>query len=320
MNGLIALLLVVMGIVAFLIILIFTIKIIRQKIKESRDRLRCRLIAQQNDEVNTVLFSLRNDVNRLEAAVSQVLGTRNSQQDSFYISNNNVEFDLIKKSYIAVAVCDGMGGLSSGEAASQIAVECIMDNVEEYINSPTKKTIPEFLKETAIKANELVYNYGVETGTGMCGTTMVFAFLENNNLYWISIGDSRIYILRDGQIIQITNDHNYAYTLSQRVSQGIITEEQALREENREALISFIGIADLDIIDLSTNPFKLKKNDIVLLCSDGLTKIMSDNQICDFVNSCCENIQKIADGLTDAATEMCMGSQDNTTVAVVAYR
>jgi serine/threonine protein phosphatase PrpC len=74
------------------------------------------------------------------------------------------------------------------------------------------------------------------------------------------------------------------------------------------------------MIDLSVNPFKLIKGDVVLLCSDGLTKIMSDAQICDLVNQYKDDTKELAELLPLTAADMCVGSQDNTTVAVICYK
>ncbi len=305
------------------IVLLFVLyTIVNKHIWAARNRRRLNMIAMQGDDNKTVeLDRYLYSGEKIEAYASQILGTRSSQQDSFYVSGCN-EISLMKKAYTAVAVCDGMGGLSSGEIASRMAVDCIKSIFEETFSGEVKSgvTIPEVLKKIAIKANETVYNYGVETAGGdMCGTTMVLALLENNYLYWLSIGDSRIYIIRDGQIVQLTNDHNYTYILNQKVKEGVMTEEEALREANREALISYVGMSDLDLIDLSSNPLKLERGDVVLLCSDGLTKVMSDAEIAFYVTENGDNAEELAKSLPVYSFDRNSGSQDNTTVAVIKY-
>lgn len=303
-----------------LLVVYYSANIIKERIYAARNKRRLQLIASQGEDMETVSVNVQIDSgNSILAYASQIIGTRNEQQDSFFVSDCG-EFDLLKKSYVVAAVCDGMGGLSSGADASRLAIECIKRETNTYFASDEPKNIPEFLKNIAIKANELVYSYGVENGGGQCGTTMVLTIFENNRLYWLSVGDSRIYVIRNGKIIQITNDHNYAYLLEQRVKEGLITREEAMAERNREALISFIGISELDIIDLCNAPIELEKGDIVLLCSDGLYKVMTDEEICEYVNENKNDPEALARNLPSESFDRNNGSQDNTTVAVVCYK
>ncbi len=304
-----------------IIFIIFIVKFVNVKIWKARNKKRMLIIAKQGEDASTVVADKNVDLKeKILTSASQIIGTRENQQDSFFVSGNS-EFSLGGKVYTAASVCDGMGGLSSGEVASQMAVDVIKARFSEYFNKAGEKNIPEFLKKIAIDVNELVYNYGIENCNGkMCGTTMTLAILENNYLYWLSVGDSRIYIIRDRQIVQITKDHNYTYILENKVNKGEMTNEEALNEANREALISYIGMPELDIIDLSQNPFKLEKEDIVLLCSDGLTKVMTDFEICDYVSENKEDIDELAKSLPLISFDRNTGGQDNTTVAVVCYR
>ncbi|MGN1318429.1 MAG: PP2C family protein-serine/threonine phosphatase [Lachnospirales bacterium] len=311
----------ILGIVLSIVLVVILIRMINKRIWENRNKRRMAIIAAQGEDANTIVGTPFMDVkDDIYVYASQIIGTRNEQQDSYFISDS-VEFDLLHTSYAAASVCDGMGGLSSGEVASKMAVDYARMSFHEYFDKPGLKNIPDFLKNVAINLNKKVYQYSIDScGGQMCGTTMTYVILENNNLYWLSIGDSRIYIIRDKQIVQITNDHNYSYLLDQKVKEGIMSADEAMREANREALISYIGIENLDIIDLSVNPFRLEKGDIVLLCSDGLTKVLSDNEICEYINNNKENLEEMTKLLPLYAFDRNAGSQDNTTVAIVCYR
>ncbi len=313
--------LVILAVIMAIIFVVLLCGRIREAVWERRRQRRKKLIETQVEDLKTLVHgNIADKSDKIEVFGSQILGTRSDQQDSYYMSGSG-EFDLIKKSYVAAAVCDGMGGLSSGEAAGKIAVNCIKNGYESFIRKDDKSDVPAFLREIVLNANNAVNKYGKENcGNEMCGTTMSLVFLVNNYMYWTSVGDSRIYIIRDDQIIQITNDHNYMYILNQKIKEGTMTREEAMNEPNKEALISFIGMNELDIIDLSQTPFTLLPGDIVLICSDGLTKVMTDTEICEYVRGMSGNPKELAENLPIVAFDKNDGSQDNTTVVVISYR
>ena len=109
------------------------------------------------------------------------------------------------------------------------------------------------------------------------GTTVVAVVIENNKMYFLSVGDSKIYILRDNEILAVNREHNYRLSLDEKLKKGQITKEQYIAEEDQaEALISYLGMGNVSLMDINNEPFILQENDIVLLCSDGL---YSDCQI-----------------------------------------
>ena len=148
---------------------------------------------------------------------------------------------------------------------------------------------------------------------------MVAVITEENYLYWASVGDSRIYILRGKDMIQVTRDHNYKLRLDEMVKTGQMTQEQAQAQKQKEALISFLGMGNVSLMDVTDKPFEMHFGDIVLLCSDGVTKTLSDERICAILCNEVVSIEEKAKILVEAAVRENTYSQDNTSVAIVQY-
>lgn len=152
---------------------------------------------------------------------------------------------------------------------------------------------------------------------------MVGVYCRKNLLYWVSVGDSRIYIIRGGQIVRQTRDHNYRLLLKEQLSAGQISQEFYDQEEKTpqaEALISFLGMDGLRVIDGKQQAISLLPGDIVLLCSDGVYKSLTDSQIHAMVRDNDIDMNIAADRLTAMALRYGVKGQDNTTVILLRYR
>ena len=145
------------------------------------------------------------------------------------------------------------------------------------------------------------------------GTTLVAAVIHDEQLYWISVGDSRIYLLRDGIAMQITQDHNYAMELERRVSQGHISADQATHDSERQALVSYLGMPELPYISVSTRPMYLQSGDIILLCSDGLYGSLAHEELVQVMMK----FPGLPDPLIQAVLDKGYLHQDNITVAML---
>ncbi len=254
-------------------------------------------------------------MNRLDIYGDQILGSRETQQDSFSVSGSTDIFSQETPMGWAV-VCDGMGGMSSGEVASQTA-----DAVMHQILGSTSldSNIPELLRQAVFLANEEVKKITLGT-SDISGTTLVSVVANGNQLFYASVGDSRIYLLRGNEIAQITRDHNYAMELDEKVLAGEMTQEEALATAQREALISYIGIQELNLADISSEPILMQNEDIVLLCSDGLTKVLPDEEILRLVNANRDSTKQMVDVLLQEVQLACVRKLDNTTIAVLKYQ
>lgn len=266
-------------------------------------------------DIATLQFNTKPNIadiqHKLQTASGIHQGTRDYQEDALFIEET-ISFSDKDEAQLLGIVCDGMGGMENGKASSKAAVEII---TEEFKNKKTIDDIPKFLKDSIYlvgkKVNEMT------NGTG--GTTLVAAVVDHNKLYWGSVGDSRIYILRKGEIAQLTRDHNYLLTLLERVQRGEISETDARGHPKKEALISFIGMENLELIDICPSPFILQSGDIVLLCSDGLTKTLTDAEIAEIVFERYGDLQETARLLPIETFDRSMGGQDNISVVLIQY-
>lgn len=252
----------------------------------------------------------------ITSASFSIIGDRLTQEDAVYISTDRQLLSAERKRVLA-AVCDGMGGMANGGQASATAIQMIKDTFEQ-VQEDREVNIPNFLISGMKTIDKTIHEFPKEGGRGS-GTTIVAVLVENDKLYWASVGDSRIYILREGTLTQVTRDHNYMLRLQSMVDQGQITQEEADTNRQREALISFLGIGNVSLMDVNMDPFTLQSGDIILLTSDGMTKVLSDEQIKDILSEN-SSVEDKARSLVETAVEQNMRSQDNTTVALLQYQ
>ena len=210
------------------------------------------------------------DCNTLfELAAMTILGDRPQQQDCF-------GWSLRENEGMAV-LCDGMGGHQGGAVASAAAVECLLAAYD--LNSEENPV--GLLSCATLKANQTVCSLKDPSGLPLkAGSTLVAVILRGNELYWSSVGDSRAYLVRGNAFVQITQDQNYRTVLEEQLRSGVITvEEYSSNLPRAEALISYLGIGDLRLVDHNTIPLGLCQGDKLLLMSDGLYKLLPDDAI-----------------------------------------
>lgn len=191
---------------------------------------------------------------------------RNSNQDFVYASDQKVG-----RLPSLLIVADGMGGHAAGDLASRVCVETLVSSIE---GSGQTETIP-VLAEAVQKANRAVLKKAAEKPeyAGM-GTTIVAAVIDGNTLYVANVGDSRLYLIDDDRIDQITLDHSL---VAEMVRSGRISPEQMRNHPEKNIITRAVGgeeNVEADFFDVG-----LHKGDVVLLCSDGLTNMVEDEQI-----------------------------------------
>ena len=252
---------------------------------------------------------------RILTACDSVIGTRNYQQDAVFVSKS-ICTQAGEDARAFAILCDGMGGMNSGEETSRIVVTEMWYGLETMVcGQNLQDTAAFFITETKRMDAMIVSAHGA----GFTGTTMVAAYISGNRLFWGAIGDSRIYLIRRGEIVQVTRDHNYSLYLKEDVEKRKITQEEANTHPKRDALVSFIGSGRTELIDANTEPFLLENGDMVLLCSDGLTKSLTDDAIMTLISTYDYDIKKAVASLTQYAMNSETGPKDNTSVILMKY-
>lgn len=211
------------------------------------------------------------------------------------------------------AVADGMGGHAAGDVASRLAIQAVEQRTVSEVLSPATadKPLPnprEWVVSTTQAANQNVYDQRKVAGTDM-GTTLVMALVVGDTATIANVGDSRAYLLTQNKIIQITTDHSLVERL---IAAGQITKEEATRHPQRNVIYRVIG--DKPQTEVDTFEQRLVPGEALLLCSDGLSGMVSDEQIW-FIWQTSTSPQEACDRLVEAANQV--GGTDNITVVIV---
>ena len=255
-------------------------------------------------------FQAYDENSLFEIAIISVLGDREEQQDS-------VGYE-IKPDEGLVVICDGMGGHDGGKLASSIAVDILTRKyLEEYPTHNIQSVLIDTVEEVDRRIASLTDDFGKPL---QAGSTLVATFIRGKTLHWVSVGDSRIYLYRNGELVQATEDHVYQTLLDEKKEQGLIDElEYQNKSQQGEALISFLGVNGLPKLDTNDNPFTVIKDDKILLMSDGLYKLVTNNEIMRILS----NFTNIEDALkalelkAQKASKYLRINRDNMTVALL---
>ncbi|MDP6417362.1 MAG: Stp1/IreP family PP2C-type Ser/Thr phosphatase, partial [Gammaproteobacteria bacterium] len=172
-----------------------------------------------------------------------------------------------------LAVADGMGGHASGELASRMAIEELVNCLNS--SSKSKSSVARMLENAVKHANSAVHKAGMAPAHMGMGTTLTVAIIAKFNLYVANVGDSRCYLLRGNCLRQVTQDHSY---VAEQVLAGNLTEEEARQHPARNMITRAIGLESRVEVDVFP-PIPLRKGDRVLICSDGLYSMVRDTEI-----------------------------------------
>jgi len=217
-------------------------------------------------------------------------------------------------------LADGMGGHASGEIASNIVVTEMFAELKFKIGelSDHEDQIPSILMNAAACANDCIGDFVSQNpeSFGM-GSTVVAPIIVQNRLYWISIGDSPLYLFRDGELRQLNEDHSLASDIDAMVKTGLITEEQGRSHPDRNCLKSVLIGAAISKIDCPDTPFELQCDDILIASSDGL-QTLTNEQIRKLVADKCEQSgHEIVQTLMTAVESLDSYEQDNISISVI---
>src|SRR5262245_2728586 len=195
------------------------------------------------------------------AELSSTGPVRHHNEDSIGFWQPDSEDDRLVLGSIA-AVADGVGGLSAGEIASRMAIDIALD----LFKTATRGQKPNLLLEQIFKeANLNIYNFGLESEQRRMGTTLSACIFRNKEVSIGHVGDTRVYLVRGGQIKKLTSDHTY---VEMQVKLGLISREDAMSSDLRSVLTRTMGQNPIVQVDFAKST--LNNRDAIVLCSDGL--------------------------------------------------
>ncbi|WP_276346875.1 protein phosphatase 2C domain-containing protein [Daejeonella sp. JGW-45] len=236
--------------------------------------------------------------------------------DTGRVRGNNEDAFIVQLSadgeYILAAAIDGVGGYSGGEIAAALARETIIDQLAKPGGN-----IISMMAEALLKANEKIYQEKIEVReheSMACVLTLAVVDVKNNEFHYIHVGDTRLYLLRDGSLIKVTKDQSFVGYLE---DSGRLTEEAAMSHPKRNEINKALGFNtglenDIDYFETGSSPFL--PGDMILLCSDGLTDLVPRKDITQILSSD-SGIEVMAQELIDDANSK--GGKDNITVVLV---
>jgi len=234
---------------------------------------------------------------------------RQNNEDSFGYWEPEDDQQFLRKGRLAV-VADGMGGYEGGQEASRLAVETLMAVYRDFGGDDPQAALIEGLQAAHEQIRQ--YSFAHPELRGM-GTTCTAAAIVQDALYYVHVGDTRLYLLRDGQIARVTRDHSYVGRL---VESGMISREEAETHPQRNILTAALGTNPDLIMDSPGRPEPLRPEDVLLICSDGLWGQVRDSEILDAVEN--KSAEQAGRKLIELARER--GGPDNITVEILRLR
>ncbi len=234
-------------------------------------------------------------------AKTDIGALRERNEDSYFVDHENRLF----------AIADGMSGHARGDIASRLALQIFEEWVAETPNpasdlGPIKRL--DILENLAIEANRRVYTMGQDSHQyHRMGTTLTAGFVTPSYLAYVHVGDSRLYVLHNDILTQITTDDSLVQKM---IEKGDITPEEGRVHAKRNIITQAIGLAE--VVSLTTDVCPLSAGDIVLACTDGLHDLITDDtETCDIISSA-STLEEASENLINKA--LAYGGTDNVTV------
>ena len=249
------------------------------------------------------------------AAGTNVGKVRENNEDNFYVNGyykkvtatlSEQHKDKNRRKQHLLAVCDGMGGEELGEVAAMIAAKTLV----QYQETDIRSTITDYIQE----ANKLICNEIIKNDGVRIGTTLALLYITAGKAIAYNIGDSRVYLFRNDELMQLSQDHTQVQRL---INMGLLEKDAAANHKDRHKLTQHLGIFPDELIlePHVSQEIDLEQNDIFLLCSDGLTDMVSEDDIADILSNKREKTEFLAEMLISKALEN--GGKDNVTVVLL---
>jgi PPM family protein phosphatase len=239
---------------------------------------------------------------------------RTNNEDSFGYWEPEDDLQFLRKGRLAV-VADGMGGYEGGQEASRLAVETLLAAYRDSKGIDPQQALVEALQAAHQQIRQYSFAHPALRGMGTTCTAAAIVRGEDGGaeygaLYYVHVGDTRLYLIRDGQITRVTRDHSYVGRL---VESGMISPEEAETHPQRNILTAALGTNPDLIMDSPAQPEPLHPEDVLLICSDGLWGQVRDAEILDAVEN--NNAEQSGRELIRLARER--GGPDNITVEIL---
>lgn len=204
-------------------------------------------------------------------ASAQIRGARDYQEDSLAMRLLAQDAGVHANEQLLV-LADGMGGHAGGEIASRLVVDCFC---EAYGRSP--QPVPEALRSSLEAANECIADAVVDAPElrGM-GSTLVGCVIRDNSLFWVSAGDSPLWVCRGTRLLRLNEDHSMVPLLEALAASGELSREEVLADPRRSLLRSALTGRAVALVDLCDQPLRLESGDFVMLASDGIETLTED--------------------------------------------
>ena len=239
--------------------------------------------------------------------------------DPGMVRSHNEDSIAVEPAIGLAVLADGMGGYNAGEVASGIAVAMFAAEMRQALAQAQPHRTDEageplavkLIREHSAKANTAIYQTAKSQPqySGM-GTTLAVALFFDNRVAVGHIGDSRLYRMRNGKLEQVTRDHSL---LQEQIDSGMITREQARYSQNKNLVTRAVGI-DPEV-EIEVHTYAVERGDIYLLCSDGLSDMVTDEDIAETVGMLAANLPLAAKQLVQLANDS--GGRDNISVILV---
>ena len=246
----------------------------------------------------------------LQVGNVQGVGARERQEDSFAVCNASDRSALEREGFFAV-VCDGMGGMDSGNEASEAAVEAFLQLFRALL---AEGDIPRQLREGTLAVSDGIF----QRFRGRSGTTAVAVRIQGGGLHWISVGDSAIFLKRGECVFQLNREQTCLNDLYLReLRQEPIQKERAEGDEDARRLTAFVGIDCLEQVDQSLRPWVLRDGDVILLCSDGISGVLSPAELREAMSLPPDEGCRLLETMVQ---EKALPGQDNYTGVMIAWK
>ena len=246
----------------------------------------------------------------LQVGNVQGVGARERQEDSFAVCNASDRSALEREGFFAV-VCDGMGGMDSGNEASEADVEAFLQLFRSLL---AEGDIPRQLREGTLAVSDGIF----QRFRGRSGTTAVAVRIQGGGLHWISVGDSAIFLKRGECVFQLNREQTCLNDLYLReLRQEPIQKERAEGDEDARRLTAFVGIDCLGQVDQSLRPWVLRDGDVILLCSDGISGVLSPAELREAMSLPPDEGCRLLETMVQ---EKALPGQDNYTGVMIAWK